>query len=117
MRKPTDKEIKEMSGMLGTFEGSKKATIWKWRWLCTTTKKEIIQDEWPVCGFCEFYDYDCPACVLKHCYGYIENNRWITPPHEKVVNAYYKLSEGKITLKQFRITAKRMLKVIEEAKE
>ncbi len=113
MKKPTDREIKEMSV---TFTGAKKASILKWRWMCTATKKEIIQEEWPECGFCDFYGR-CRICVLKHCHGYRGIEGWFATLYEKVIRAYWKLYYGEITLKQFRTVAKRMLKVIEKAKE
>ncbi len=56
MKKPTNIEIKEMSV---TFEGAKKATLWKWNWMCTATKYEITNFDWPKCGFCVFYDTCC----------------------------------------------------------
>ncbi|KKK69203.1 hypothetical protein LCGC14_2936410 [marine sediment metagenome] len=114
MKKPTYKEIIDMSI---TFEGAKKASIWKWEWMCMATKKEIRSGEWPECGFCVFYKNKCNDCVLKHCFVYWGNKGWVNPLYEKIVQTWWKLRKGKVTIKQFRIVAKRMLKVIEGTKE
>ena len=113
MKRPTGKQIRDMSV---TFEGAKKASILKWQWICTATKKKLLS-EWPICGFCVFYEKNCNVCILNRCEGYWGDNGWVDPLYEKIVIASDKLCNGDITLKQFRILAKRMLNRIKKTKE
>lgn len=108
MKKLTKSGIKEMSI---TPESAVKATIWKWSWICQATKKDLLSGNWPDCGLCIYYQKfgACNDCPLKSC---VEDDDLYT----KVAIAYDKLFHHEITLAQFRVIAKRMLKKIKAIK-
>lgn len=101
MKKPTDEMIVSMSK---TAKGAIDAAILKWEWLCQAPVRSVKSTNWPFCGLCEYYKDNCSICPLRSCHDF-------NSPHGLVLD---KLIDGRGTLAEFRIAAKKMLERIKE---
>ena len=101
--------------MSTTLKGAKEAAVLKWEWLCQAPLRSAKSLNWPVCGFCVYYEFpdwshQCQTrgCVLGLCnrdslYGAVERKAET-------------LTLGYGTLAEFRTAANKMLDKIKSVK-